>query len=67
MVGCYSVVRAINPGFLKTLAREQLLSGFAEIIKHALIYDKNYWEELTNTPFENLIWEKVFFQDYFLE
>lgn len=49
----------INPEFLKTLPRNQLLSGFAEIIKHALIYDKNYWKELTNTPFENLIWEKI--------
>jgi 3-dehydroquinate synthase len=33
----------INPGFLRTLPIEQLQSGFGEIIKHALIADKNYW------------------------
>lgn len=35
--------------FLKTLAENQLLSGYAEIIKHALIADKKYWETIKNT------------------
>lgn len=38
----------INPDFLETLPYEQLLSGFSEMLKHALIYDKNHWEELKN-------------------
>lgn len=32
--------------FLNTLDRRQLLSGFAEIIKHALIADAGYWEQV---------------------
>lgn len=33
-------------GFLKTLPTEELRSGFAEMIKHALIFDRSYWEEV---------------------
>ncbi len=33
----------IAPHFLSTLEQRQWLSGFAEIIKHALIADANYW------------------------
>lgn len=36
----------IYPPFLSTLEWRQLRSGFAEVIKHALIKDKNYWEEV---------------------
>ena len=32
--------------FLKTLEKRQLNSGFAEMLKHGLIADKIYWEEL---------------------
>lgn len=38
----------INPNFIKTLPENELLSGYAEIIKHALIYDKTMWEQLQN-------------------
>jgi len=34
----------INPGFLHTLPNDQLQSGFGEIVKHALIADKEYWK-----------------------
>ena len=33
--------------FLKTLSERQLLSGFAEMLKHGLIADKEYWDKLT--------------------
>ncbi|MEB8329190.1 3-dehydroquinate synthase [Flavobacteriaceae bacterium KMM 6897] len=33
--------------FLNTLEERQLQSGFAEMLKHGLIKDKKYWEELT--------------------
>jgi 3-dehydroquinate synthase len=33
----------INTDFIQTQDRKQLLSGFAEIIKHALITDEVYW------------------------
>lgn len=32
--------------FLKTLEERQLYSGFAEMLKHGLIYDKDYWETM---------------------
>ncbi len=36
----------IYPNFLKTLDKRQMLSGYAEALKHALIKDVEYWEEL---------------------
>jgi len=33
----------INPIFLNTLNKRQILSGFAEMLKHVLISDKAYW------------------------
>lgn len=49
----------INPEFLKTLDESQLASGFAEVVKHALIADLNFWNHLTKTDFQDLIWEEV--------
>ena len=37
---------AISTDFLKTLPKEQIRSGFAEILKHALISDNQYWKDL---------------------
>lgn len=36
----------INPGFLTTLPPEELLSGYAEMLKHGLITFKGYWSDL---------------------
>ena len=36
----------ISSEFLKTLPKREILSGFAEIVKHALIVDKKRWREL---------------------
>ena len=36
----------IDPAFLETLPRRELLSGYAEIIKHSLIADAGQWEVL---------------------
>ena len=41
----------IDPDFLRTLPRNHLLSGFAEMIKHALIFDKDYWKVLKMVSF----------------
>lgn len=38
----------IEPDFLRTLPERELLSGFAEVIKHALIADKEYWKEISS-------------------
>ena len=51
----------IHPGFLKTLDSKQIKSGFAEVIKHALIADKEYWNLITNTSFEKINWEEIIF------
>ena len=40
----------IYPGFLKSLDRRQLINGFAEIIKHALIADTGLWKDISNLP-----------------
>lgn len=34
----------IRPEFLRTLDKRQLRSGFAEMLKHGLIMDREYWE-----------------------
>jgi len=36
----------IYPGFLKTLNKREFMSGYAEMIKHALIQDKTYWSKI---------------------
>ncbi len=38
----------IFPPFLETLEFRQLRSGFAEVLKHALIQDLDYWEKVKN-------------------
>ena len=46
----------IDPVFLKTLPEKELRSGFAEVIKHALIADATYWPEITGRPFLRQDW-----------
>jgi len=60
-VGLFSNPKSviINPKFLETLAENELRSGFAEVVKHALIVDKNLWEHLKNNPFQDLDWEEI--------
>lgn len=36
----------VYPYFLKTLNKRQMLSGYAETLKHGLIVDKAYWKKL---------------------
>lgn len=44
---------------LKTLPEQELVSGFAEVLKHGLISNKEYWEECSQKPLEELDWEKI--------
>lgn len=48
---------AIDPGFLDTLPKEEMRSGFAEIIKHHLIRDANGWDALQQMDWENMPWD----------
>lgn len=52
-IGVFNFPKAVfvYPGFLNTLSNRQLKSGFAEIIKHALIADKKYWTEIKSFDF----------------
>jgi 3-dehydroquinate synthase len=36
----------IDPIFLKSLPAKEIIYGYAEMLKHALIRDKNLWEEI---------------------
>lgn len=46
-VGVFSDAQAVfvDAQFLTTLEDAQLLSGFAEVLKHALIIDSDYWKK----------------------
>lgn len=46
----------IAPVFLNTLPEAELRSGFAEIIKHALISDKDWWRSLISQSWKKLNW-----------
>ncbi len=55
----------IHTAFLKSLPYKQLLSGYAEILKHALIADKTLWNDLvssfdlTTLLFEELVYRNI--------
>ncbi|WP_029489689.1 3-dehydroquinate synthase [Aquimarina agarivorans] len=55
----------VDTAYLKTLSGNELRSGFAEMLKHGLIKDANYWrrlskiEALTTTDLDTLIHESV--------
>ncbi len=46
----------IYPAFLKTLPVRELRSGFAEVIKHSLIADADYWPNITSRALEQQDW-----------
>ncbi len=48
LIGVFNEAKGvfIYPNFLKTLDKRQMLSGYAEALKHALIMDKAYWKIL---------------------
>ncbi len=48
MIGTFQEPDALllYPGFLDTLPEKEILSGFAEMIKHALIADESLWEAI---------------------
>jgi 3-dehydroquinate synthase len=44
----YSDMVLVDTHYLKTLSYEEVRSGFAEMLKHALIHDETYWNALIN-------------------
>jgi 3-dehydroquinate synthase len=56
MVGTFSLPKAvfIEHTFLTTLSKRELLSGFAEMIKHGLIADADYYKRLKNSDYQHI-------------
>ena len=52
----------IHTGFLKTLPKQELQSGFAEVIKHALIRDSSLWyeiQDINDISSNNNNWDEI--------
>jgi 3-dehydroquinate synthase len=62
MVGTFTLPQAvfIETAFLQTLPERELLSGFAEMIKHGLIADKDYYQTLKTSDYKNLDAQAIF-------
>jgi 3-dehydroquinate synthase len=59
-IGTFSNPRAlfVDISFLQTLPEKEVLNGYAEMLKHALIFDKKYWEDLISiTSLNDLVHE----------
>jgi len=50
----------VIPSFLKTLDERQLQSGFAEMLKHGLIRNASYWEDLKSVSSFDEIDAKIY-------
>jgi 3-dehydroquinate synthase len=53
------VLTLLHSGFLKTLPAHELRSGFAEVIKHALISDWPLWNEIRSRQLADQDWQKL--------
>lgn len=49
----------INTNFLKTIDKENFISGFAEMIKHGLIYSPQHLDDLEKFDFGNIDYEHL--------
>lgn len=49
----------LHSGFLKSLPEAEKRSGFAEVIKHALIADASAWDEIRKSKLEDQNWDKL--------
>jgi len=53
----------IYPLFLKTLPAKEKLSGFAEVVKYALIMDQHFWKLLKNVNFAQInLWDDIIYR-----
>ena len=44
---------------LKTLSEREIKSGFAEVIKHGLIFDFNYWKQIKEESISQIDWISI--------
>ncbi|MGB5989871.1 MAG: 3-dehydroquinate synthase [Marinifilaceae bacterium] len=76
-IGVFSLPEAVlvNPDFLKTLSKKNIISGYGEMLKHALIHDEKYLEDLLTFDLDNvdyydlglLISKSIDIKEYFVE
>ncbi len=65
IIGCFNNPQAvfIDPVFLNSLPERQVRNGFAEVIKHALIDDEDYWNDLLKIEdFSSINWKMVIYR-----
>lgn len=67
IIGCFNQPRAvvIDTESLLTLPTRELASGFAEVIKHGLIADRDYFEFVAGLKTSEIdcdIWQKIIFR-----
>jgi 3-dehydroquinate synthase len=62
IIGTFSLPQAvfIETDFLKTLSERELLSGFAEMIKHGLIMDADYYTKLQQADYTTIEAEAIY-------
>lgn len=62
IIGTFTQPQAvfISTQFLETLDDRQLVSGFAEVIKHGLIQDKDLYETCKNVDLQNINLELIY-------
>jgi len=62
IIGTFTQPQAvfINVSFLKTLDKRQLISGYAEMIKHAFIFDADYFQEVKEIDFDHIDEELIY-------
>jgi len=49
----------IDHAFLSTLDKRELYSGFAEVVKHALIRSRDQWDMILHTSFQEIAWKDI--------
>ncbi len=55
---CQPALTLLSAVFLSTLPEAELRAGYAEILKHALISDPAWWDELTAKPWKQHNWQR---------
>lgn len=62
IIGTFTQPQAvfINADFLRTLDKRQLISGYAEMIKHAFIFDVDYFQEVKAIDFDHIDEELIY-------
>ena len=60
-IGLFAEAEAvlIDTQFLTTLPHRELRSGYAEVVKHALIADEQYWKSIQQKPWDSLNWDEI--------